>query len=385
MRCTRKPMVRGRKPTSPSRRTRLSASLIKAVVHIVDMLEPVHRHRHALPSQGREGNLSACDVALAGYLDEPRAMRTRLREVEAHERTEVTARPGPGGRGQPLDRGLVDVPQQPGAVAGIVQLGLPDGCVVVRRARPDPRAAGRSWEPAARAAARGCFRSSATGLWRTRPSPKDQPTTWATGGRSLGIVRASQRPPAPNKVKPSIRAARRGKASTSWLPATAMTSIPASTSRRTHSSSGAMASNLALVLSTTSPAKSTASTRSVTAQSTQRASAAAGVNSRGSTPRSAIPSGTPEQAVPRCTSPIGENGKAVRHSINSSLVDSPTHRLRARPSLIRSDQTSCSFQRWRSGSLDHDERMVRRQFTAIRGLVHRDGMPTRRKQGNDAE
>ena len=59
-------------------------------------------------------------------------------------------------------------------------------------------------------------------------SPKDQPITWATGVWFFDIVRASHRPSVPSRVKPSISAASRGNASTSWLPATAMTSMPLS-------------------------------------------------------------------------------------------------------------------------------------------------------------
>ena len=71
-----------------------------------------------------------------------------------------------------------------------------------------------------------------------------------------------------------------------------------------HFSSGGSASNLALVLSTTSPAKRTASTCSSTARSAASSRAVAGDSSLGSMPQDETTLGTPEQLVPRWTSPI---------------------------------------------------------------------------------
>ena len=154
------------------------------------------------------------------------------------------------------------------------------------------------------AASSGSCRSCATGLWRTCRSLNDQPTISATGTMFFFNTLDSHFPLAPNNVNPSTRPASLRSASKSWLPATAKTSIPAPSSRPTHSSSGGIASNLALVLSTTSPANRTASTSCLIAKSVESFSAAAGVSSLGSIPEDETTSGTPEQLVPRWTSPI---------------------------------------------------------------------------------
>ena len=155
------------------------------------------------------------------------------------------------------------------------------------------------------------------GLVSTLACGKDQPHS-VTASAPCSIRQDSHVPPSPRSRNCAMWRASRGSTLTSWLPATPMTSMPASDSLLTPFSSALYASKKSSSRSTTSPASSTAFTPWSRAAVTVRRQASAGPSSR------ACNSGGSRDGVrPRCMSPTARiftsccSSVAVRHSPNA--------------------------------------------------------------------